>query len=158
MRSIGPKGCCHGWRQQKPRRSGVFQVHDATGSVAHLLLQVLPALLRIDGALGGQARFEAILAVALELIAARGYEAVSMREIAREAGLPIASLYLYFPTKLAIVQEVLTSRGLRTSASPEGNLLIAELVDTAFIVFRKSVRTSCRRMPAFCRDGWYHTS
>jgi AcrR family transcriptional regulator len=29
-----------------------------------------------------------------------------MREIAREAGLPIASLYLYFPTKLAIVQEV----------------------------------------------------
>ncbi|UUY08875.1 TetR/AcrR family transcriptional regulator [Pseudomonas sp. J452] len=53
-----------------------------------------------------QARFEAILAVALELIAARGYEAVSMREIAREVGLPIASLYLYFPTKLAIVQEV----------------------------------------------------
>lgn len=53
-----------------------------------------------------QARFEAILRVALELIAARGYEAVSMREIAREAELPIASLYLYFPTKLAIVQEV----------------------------------------------------
>lgn len=53
-----------------------------------------------------QARFEAILAVALQLIAARGYEALSMREIAREAGLPIASLYLYFPTKLAIVQEV----------------------------------------------------
>ena len=53
-----------------------------------------------------QARFESILKVALELIAARGYEAVSMREIARETGLPIASLYLYFPTKLAIVQEV----------------------------------------------------
>ncbi|MBB2495284.1 TetR/AcrR family transcriptional regulator [Aquipseudomonas ullengensis] len=53
-----------------------------------------------------QVRFEAILKVALELIAARGYEAVSMREIAREASLPIASLYLYFPTKLAIVQEV----------------------------------------------------
>ncbi|MBC9252364.1 transcriptional regulator [Pseudomonas alcaligenes] len=53
-----------------------------------------------------QARFEAILEVALGLIAARGYEAVSMREIAREVGLPIASLYLYFPTKLAIVQEV----------------------------------------------------
>lgn len=29
-----------------------------------------------------------------------------MREIAREAGMPIASLYLYFPTKLAIVREV----------------------------------------------------
>ncbi|MES2818698.1 MAG: TetR/AcrR family transcriptional regulator [Pseudomonadota bacterium] len=53
-----------------------------------------------------QARFEAILRTALDLIAARGYEAVSMREIARETGLPIASLYLYFPTKLAIVKAV----------------------------------------------------
>lgn len=53
-----------------------------------------------------QARFEAILRTALELIAERGYEAVSMREIARETGLPIASLYLYFPTKLAIVKAV----------------------------------------------------
>lgn len=51
-------------------------------------------------------RFEAILRTGLELIAAHGYEAVSMREIAREAGMPIASLYLYFPTKLAIVREV----------------------------------------------------
>ena len=51
-------------------------------------------------------RFEAILRTGLERIAAHGYEAVSMREIAREAGMPIASLYLYFPTKLAIVREV----------------------------------------------------
>ena len=41
-----------------------------------------------------------------ELIAANGYEAVSMREIARESGLPIASLYMYFPTKLSIAKEV----------------------------------------------------
>lgn len=53
-----------------------------------------------------QERFEAILKVALDLIATNGYEGVSMREIARESGLPIASLYMYFPTKLSIVKEV----------------------------------------------------
>ena len=53
-----------------------------------------------------QERFESILKVALDLIASNGYEGVSMREIARECGLPIASLYMYFPTKLSIVKEV----------------------------------------------------
>nr|WP_286674966.1 TetR/AcrR family transcriptional regulator [Pseudomonas subflava] len=90
-----------------------------------------------------QARFEAILGTALELIAARGYEAVSMREIAREAGLPIASLYLYFPTKLAIVKEVwqrYTSsvserleadlqRIVDPSNSADAGLLIERLID-----------------------------
>lgn len=55
-----------------------------------------------------QARFETVLEVALHLFAARGYESVSMREIAREAGMPIASVYQYFPMKLAIVREMWT--------------------------------------------------
>jgi AcrR family transcriptional regulator len=53
-----------------------------------------------------QARFEAVLQAALRLFAARGYESVSMREIAREARMPIASVYQYFPMKLAIVREM----------------------------------------------------
>lgn len=53
-----------------------------------------------------QARFEAVLDSAMRLFAAQGYEAVSMREIARDAGLPIATLFSYFPTKLAIVREI----------------------------------------------------
>ena len=53
-----------------------------------------------------QARFDAVLKTALRLFAARGYESVSMREIAREARIPIASVYQYFPTKLAIVREM----------------------------------------------------
>lgn len=53
-----------------------------------------------------QVRFEAILAAAMSLFTEQGYEAVSMREIARVAELPIASLYLYFPTKLSIVREI----------------------------------------------------
>jgi AcrR family transcriptional regulator len=53
-----------------------------------------------------QDRFELVLETAMRLIAARGYESVSMREIAREAGMPIATVYQYFPTKLAIVREM----------------------------------------------------
>jgi AcrR family transcriptional regulator len=53
-----------------------------------------------------QARFERILESSLRLFAARGYESVSMREIAREAKMPIATVYQYFPMKLAIVREM----------------------------------------------------
>ena len=55
-----------------------------------------------------QARFEAVLEAAVRLFAARGYESISMREIAREAKMPIASVYQYFPMKLAIVREMWT--------------------------------------------------
>jgi AcrR family transcriptional regulator len=55
-----------------------------------------------------QARFEAVLEAALHLFAARGYENTSMREIAREAKMPIATVYQYFPMKLAIVREMWT--------------------------------------------------
>lgn len=53
-----------------------------------------------------QVRFESILTTAMRLFAEQGYEAVSMREIARATELPIASLYMYFPTKLSIVREI----------------------------------------------------
>lgn len=55
-----------------------------------------------------QARFEAVLRAALRLFAAQGYENTSMREIAREAKMPIATVYQYFPMKLAIVREMWT--------------------------------------------------
>jgi AcrR family transcriptional regulator len=53
-----------------------------------------------------QDRFERVLQASLRLFAARGYESVSMREIAREAQMPIATVYQYFPMKLAIVREI----------------------------------------------------
>jgi AcrR family transcriptional regulator len=53
-----------------------------------------------------QARVERVLEASLHLFAARGYESVSMREIAREAKMPIATVYQYFPMKLAIVREM----------------------------------------------------
>ena len=63
-------------------------------------------LTRVPQQARSREKFEAILAAALRLIHEKGYEQVSMREIAREVGFPIASVYQYFPNKLAIVRQL----------------------------------------------------
>ena len=63
-------------------------------------------LTRVPQQARSREKFDAILAAALRLIHEKGYEQVSMREIAREVGLPIASVYQYFPNKLAIVRQL----------------------------------------------------
>src|SRR6516165_8347326 len=89
-----------------------------------------------------QARFEAVLKAALRLFAARGYESTSMREIAREAKMPIATVYQYFPMKLAIVREMWTrytssitetlTEGIQRSlkdGKDQSNVLIGIIID-----------------------------
>lgn len=63
-------------------------------------------LTRVPQQARSRGKFDAILAAALRLIHEKGYEQVSVREIAREVGLPIASVYQYFPNKLAIVRQL----------------------------------------------------
>jgi len=65
-------------------------------------------------------RFERILEVAVELIVARGMDAVAMSEIAKAAEISIASLYQYFPDKTAIIAtgEPAFAICLPTSKSP----------------------------------------
>jgi len=46
---------------------------------------------------------ERILEVAQELFAAKGFEATTTRDIAREAGIGVGTLFNYFPTKEAVV-------------------------------------------------------
>jgi len=41
--------------------------------------------------------------VAIGLIASRGYEATTLRDVAREAGVSVGLLYRYFPSKRAVV-------------------------------------------------------
>ena len=51
----------------------------------------------------GAAARERLYATAMQLIAARGYEATTLREIADQAGVSVGLLYRYFPGKQAVV-------------------------------------------------------
>ncbi|MEM9691426.1 MAG: TetR/AcrR family transcriptional regulator [Myxococcota bacterium] len=82
------------------------------------------------------ARVEAVLAALKTLIGERGVDRVTMTDIAVEAGMSKAALYRYFPTKQAIVRELMvrtwdeenretrellstpTSRGLEDLSAP----------------------------------------
>jgi AcrR family transcriptional regulator len=79
-------------------------------------------LTRVPQQARSREKFDAILSATLRLIHAKGYEQVSMREIAREVGVPIASVYQYFPNKLAIVRQLWESY-----TSTLGEVLASEL-------------------------------
>jgi len=51
----------------------------------------------------GVAARQRLYATALRLIAARGYEATTLRDIAKEASVSVGLLYRYFPSKQAVV-------------------------------------------------------
>ena len=51
-------------------------------------------------------RREAILAAALGLFLAQGYDRTTMREIAAEAGVSTGAIYVYFQTKSAMLQSL----------------------------------------------------
>lgn len=52
-------------------------------------------------------RRQAILEATLRLVASRGFESVTMAAIAAEAGLTKGTLYLYFPSKQALLDALL---------------------------------------------------
>jgi AcrR family transcriptional regulator len=55
----------------------------------------------------------AILAAAVRVWAKRGFDGTSVAEVAREAGLTKGTLYLYFPSKQALLEETLRRYSLR---------------------------------------------
>ncbi|MDW3098801.1 MAG: TetR/AcrR family transcriptional regulator [Alphaproteobacteria bacterium] len=57
-----------------------------------------------------KARYDLILSVARDLIGAQGNDAVSVRDIAGVADIPIASIYQYFPDKNAILWALVEER------------------------------------------------
>ncbi|MFF0431471.1 TetR/AcrR family transcriptional regulator [Streptomyces sp. NPDC004327] len=50
-----------------------------------------------------RARVEAILAAADRILAGEGFEALTMRRVAEEAGVPVGSIYQFYPDKGAVV-------------------------------------------------------
>jgi AcrR family transcriptional regulator len=65
-----------------------------------------------------------LYATAIRLIAARGYEATTLRDIAKEAEVSVGLLYRYFPSKQAVVialyDELSTEYGRKAAAMPHG--------------------------------------
>jgi AcrR family transcriptional regulator len=51
----------------------------------------------------GTAARDRLYATAMQLIASRGYDATTLRDIAAEAGVSVGLLYRYFPSKQAVV-------------------------------------------------------
>lgn len=57
-----------------------------------------------------EARPDEILDAALEEFTERGFEAARVEDIARRAGLSKAGVYLYFPSKMALLEALVESR------------------------------------------------
>jgi len=72
----------------------------------------------------GAAARDRLYATALRLIAARGYEATTLRDIAKEASVSVGLLYRYFPSKQAVVialyDELSTEYARKTAEMPPG--------------------------------------
>ncbi len=54
----------------------------------------------------GRVRFDAILTAARELLAEGGLEGFTIDDVASRAGIPVGSVYQFFPNKFAIVAEL----------------------------------------------------
>lgn len=61
----------------------------------------------------GRRRVAALLEAAISLFAEKGYDAVTMTEVAAKAGAPIGSLYQFFPGKEALADAVIERFGER---------------------------------------------
>src|SRR4030095_5895116 len=72
----------------------------------------------------GAAAKERLYATAMQLIAARGYEATTLRDVAREAGVSVGLLYRYFPSKQAVIialyDELSSAYARRAAEMPPG--------------------------------------
>ena len=103
---------------------------------------------RAGGGTGeGSATRRRILQIALSLMAQRGVDGTSMRDLASAAGLNVASLYHYFPSKRDLLESVLIEQGflpIRPAPGPEGESpaadpptlaqLLAEIMTSMFEV------------------------
>src|SRR5579859_1769595 len=62
---------------------------------------------------------ERILAAAVQLFAQYGYHAATMRDIARIAGIQAASIYYHYPSKQALLVEIMDTYMRQLNASLE---------------------------------------
>ena len=78
-----------------------------------------PAGAGVEGPGEGSATRRRILQIALSLMAQRGVDGTSMRDLASAAGLNVASLYHYFPSKRDLLESVLAEQGFMPDRASE---------------------------------------
>jgi AcrR family transcriptional regulator len=89
----------------------------------------------------GKRRVAALTQAAISLFAEKGYDAVTMTEVAARAGAPIGSLYQFFPSKEALADAILDrhrerlEEALKAIEERVKTLTIPELVD-AFLDYK----------------------
>jgi AcrR family transcriptional regulator len=91
----------------------------------------------------GEARRRALVAAAFGQIAERGFEGLRTREVAAEAGVNIATLHYYFPTKEALIRGAVAHamERFRSTLAPHGS------PDDQLANHLKAVRTLLRTEP-----------
>jgi AcrR family transcriptional regulator len=72
----------------------------------------------------GSATRRRILQIALTLMSQRGVDGTSMRDLASAAGLNVASLYHYFPSKRDLLESVLAEQGFMPDRAAEPEVAI----------------------------------
>src|SRR5260370_29148702 len=82
-----------------------------------------------------------LLLAAFNQIAARGFEGLRTRDVAAEVGLNIATLHYYFPTKAALIRDVVEDamRRFRLTLEPHGSP--ADQLHTHLRAVRQLLRT-----------------
>jgi len=93
---------------------------------------------------------EQILNAALKLFASKGVQSTSTAEIAREAGIAAGTLFLYFQTKLDLINELVLSIS-KQQADVINSLLDPTLSvrDTFFTIWSGSIRWLLENMDAY---------
>lgn len=124
----------------------------------------------------GEDRRRALVAAAFGQIAERGFEGLRTREVAAEAGVNIATLHYYFPTKEALIRGVVAHAmdRFRSTLAPHGSpddqlanhlkavrALLRKEPEIAAVMGELALRSardaSLARIMRQSNDGWHRT-
>jgi AcrR family transcriptional regulator len=106
---------------------------------------------RGDGHGDGSATRRRILQIALTLMSQRGVDGTSMRDLAGAAGLNVASLYHYFPSKRDLLESVLVEHGFLPVAVTRPESLDANLADSPLALLLSEILLSMFEVEDFVR-------
>jgi len=124
----------------------------------------------------GEDRRRALVAAAFGQIAEHGFEGLRTREVAAEAGVNIATLHYYFPTKEALIRGVVAHamERFRSTLAPHGSpddqlanhlkavrALLRQEPEIAAVMGELALRSardaSLARIMRQANDGWHRT-